>query len=69
MTFIKRHENLEKEIMEGRMQGRRNRRRWRHDITEMVDINTTQAGRIGQDRHAHWDAATHAMYHRGDTYR
>lgn len=51
---IKRHETLEKRILEGKVEGRRGRgrpaRRWEQDIEEWFGTTTTQAGRIAEDR-------------------
>ena len=51
---IKRHETLEKHILEARADGKRGRgrptRRWEQDIEEWLGITTTQAGRLTEDR-------------------
>jgi len=51
---IKRHETLEKHILEASTQGRRGRgrptRRWEQDIQEWLGTTTTQAGRLAEDR-------------------
>ena len=54
---IKRHETLERHILEDRIDGRRGRgrltRRWEQDINEWMDMSimtTTQAGRLAEDR-------------------
>ena len=51
---IKRHESLEKHILEAKSEGKRGRgrptRRWEQDIEEWLGITTTQAGRMAQDR-------------------
>ena len=48
---IKRHETLERHILEARIDGRRGRgrptRRWEQDINDWMDI---QAGRLAEDR-------------------
>ena len=47
---IKRHETLERHILEARIDGRRGRgrptRRWEQDINDWMDMTTTQAGRL-----------------------
>ena len=49
---IKRHETLERHILEARIDGRRGRgrptRRWEKDINDWMDM-TTQAGRLAED--------------------
>ena len=49
---IKRHETLERHILEARIDGRRGRgrptRRWEQDINDWMDM-TTQAGRLAED--------------------
>ena len=51
---IKRHETLERHILEARINGRRGRgrptRRWEQDINDWMDMTTTQAGRLAEDR-------------------
>ena len=51
---IKRHETLERHILEARIDERRGRgrptRRWEQDINDWVDMTTTQAGRLAEDR-------------------
>ena len=51
---IKRHETLERHILEARIDGRRGRgrptRRWEQDINDGMDMTTTQAGRLAEDR-------------------
>ena len=51
---IKRHETLERQILEARIDGRRGRgrptRRWEQDINDWMDMTTTQAGRLAEDR-------------------
>ena len=51
---IKRHETLERDILEARIDGRRGRgrptRRWKQDINDWMDMTTTQAGRLAEDR-------------------
>ena len=51
---IKRHETLEKHILEARTEGKRGRgrptRRWEQDIEEWLGTTTTQAGRLAGDR-------------------
>ena len=50
---IKRHEKLERHILEARIDGRRGRgrpiRRWEQDINDWMDMTTTQAGRLAED--------------------
>ena len=54
LGHIKRHETLEKQIVEARIDGRRGRgrptRRWEQDINNWMDVTTTQAGRLAEDR-------------------
>ena len=51
---IKRHETLERLILEARIDRRRGRgrpiRRWEQDINDWMDMTTTQAGRLAEDR-------------------
>ena len=51
---IKRHETLERHILEARIDGRRGRGRptriWEQDINDWMDMTTTQAGRLAEDR-------------------
>ena len=51
---IKCHETLERHILEARIDGRRERgrltRRWEQDIHDWMDMTTTQAGRLAEDR-------------------
>ena len=51
---LKRHETLERHILEARIDGRRGRgrptRRWEQDINDWMDMTTTQAGRLAEDR-------------------
>ena len=51
---IKRHETLERHILEARIDGRRGRgrptRRWQQDINDWMDTTATQAGRLAEDR-------------------
>ena len=51
---IKRYETLERHILETRIDGRRGRgkptRRWEQDINDWMDMTTTQAGRLAEDR-------------------
>ena len=51
---IKRHETLEKHILEARTEGKRGRgrptRRWEQDIEEWLGTTTIQAGRLAGDR-------------------
>ena len=51
---IKRHETLERHILEARIDGRRGRgrptRRWEQEINDWMDMTTTQAGRLAEDR-------------------
>ena len=52
--LIKRHETLEKHILEARIDERRGigrpTRRWEQDINDWMDLTTTQAGRLAEDR-------------------
>ena len=51
---IKRPETLERHILEARIDGRRGRgrptRNWKQDINDWMDMTTTQAGRLAEDR-------------------
>ena len=51
---IKRHETLKRHILKARIDGRRGRgrptRRWEQDINDWMDMTTTQAGRLAEDR-------------------
>ena len=51
---IKRHETLERHILEARIDRRRGRgrptRRWEQDINDWMAMTTTQAGRLAEDR-------------------
>ena len=51
---IKRHESLEKHILEAKAAGRRGRgrpmRRWKQNIQDWLETTTTQAGRMAEDR-------------------
>ena len=51
---IKRHETLERHILEARKDVRRGRgrptRRWEQDINDWMDMTKTQAGRLAEDR-------------------
>ena len=51
---IKRYETLERHILEARIDGRKGRgrptRRWEQDINDWMDMTTTQAGRLAEDR-------------------
>ena len=51
---IKRHETLEKHILEAKVEGKRGRgrptRRWEQDIQEWLDMTITEAGRLATDR-------------------
>ena len=66
---VKRHEGLEKEILERQVQGKRTRgrprRRWSQDITERMKTTITRARRIAQDRTAYREAVIDATCHKG----
>ena len=51
---IKRHETIERHILEARIYGRIGRerptRRWEQDINDWMDMTTIQAGRLAEDR-------------------
>ena len=51
---LKRHQTLEKHILEAKIEGKRRRgrpaRRWEQDIEEWLDMKTTRAGRVAQER-------------------
>ena len=63
---IKRHNTLEKLILEGTCEGRRGRgrprRRWTQDIGEWMGVSTVEAGRQalerGEFRQAVWEATS-----------
>ena len=51
---VKRHETLEKHILEAKVEGKRGRgrpaRRWEQDIEEWLGTTVTQAGRMAEER-------------------
>ena len=51
---IKRHKTLERHNLKAKIDGRRGRgrstRRWEQDINDWMDMTTTQAGRLAEDR-------------------
>ena len=51
---IKRHQTLEKHILEAKVEGKRGRgrptRRWEQDVEEWMGIRTSEAGRLATDR-------------------
>ena len=51
---MKRHNTLERTILEGKVEGKRSRgkprRRWQDDIQEWMQMSVTKAGRLAQDR-------------------
>ncbi|GFN90862.1 hypothetical protein PoB_001736800 [Plakobranchus ocellatus] len=51
---IKRHQTLEKHILEAKMKGKRGKgrptRRWENDIEEWLETSTSQARRLTSDR-------------------
>ena len=51
---IKRHETLERHILEAKIEGKKRRgrptRRWEQDINEWLGTTTAQAGRLAEDR-------------------
>ena len=53
-SHIERHKTLERHILEARIDGRRGRgrptRRWEQDTNDWMDMTTTQAGRLAEDR-------------------
>ena len=53
---VKRHDSLERVIMEGRAEGRRRRgrprRKWDDDIGDWLGMDINSAGRLTSDRHA-----------------
>ena len=65
---IKRHESIEKTIMEGACEGKRSRgrprRRWSQDIADWMGTTMTEAGRMaqltsrGEFRRAIWEATS-----------
>ena len=64
---VKRHEGLEKQILEGQVQGKtrgRPRRRWSQDITARMKTTITRAGRVAQDRTAYREAVIDATCHK-----
>ena len=54
---VKRHDTLEKAILEGKVEGKRKRgkprRRWADDIKEWLKMSVVQAGSLAQDRDAY----------------
>ena len=54
---LKRHYSLEKEIMEGKVEGKRDRgrprRRWKDDIEKWLNLKINEAGRLALDRVAY----------------
>ena len=67
---LKRHQSLEKTIMEGKMPNRRGRgrpkRRWSDDITENLQMNITTAGILAQERDNYRRAVMKATSRKGD---
>ena len=65
---IKRHDCLEKDIFEGKIEGKRGRgrprRRWSQDITDRLQSTVTEAGRFAQDRAAYRRAVADATCRR-----
>ena len=53
-SHLKRHNSLERHILEARLEGRRRKgrptRRWTEDINERVQMSPTEAGREAQKR-------------------
>ena len=51
---IKRHQSLEKHILEAKLEGKRGVRRptrkWEQDIEKWLGMSKTQAGRMAEDR-------------------
>ena len=51
---IKRHESLEKHVMEAKVEGKRGRgrpaRRWEQDVEDWLEMTTTKAGRMAKER-------------------
>ena len=66
---LKRHESLERTILEGRMpntRGRgRPRRRWSDDIQENLHTETSKAGKMAQDRDKYRMAVMKATSQKG----
>jgi len=54
---VKRHDTLEKTILEGKVEGKRKRgkprKRWADDIKEWLNMSVVQAGSLAQDRDAY----------------
>ena len=51
---LKRHDTLERDVLEGMVEGKRGRgrpqRRWQQDIQEWLNNGVTECGRWAQDR-------------------
>ena len=66
---IKRHDSIEKIILEGVVPGKRRRgrpkRRWSQDIIEHLGVDVTEAGRLAQDRSAFRNAVMRATSRQG----
>ena len=66
---VKRHDSIEKIILEGVVPGKRRRgrpkRRWSQDITEQLGVDVTEAGRLAQDRSAFRSAVMRATSRQG----
>ena len=69
---IKRHESLEKHILESKAAGRRGRgrssRQWEQDIQDWLETTTTQAGRTAEDRVVFRKNIREATAYKGSAY-
>ena len=66
---IKRHQGMEKTIMEGYMPGRRKRgrprRRWVQDVMDDLQMSASDAGQLARERDVFRRAVLGAKFHRG----
>ena len=53
---VKRHASMQKDVLEGRINGRRGRgrprKRWKQDICDPLNMSITEIERLAQDRNA-----------------
>ena len=70
---IKRHDGLEKIILEGMVPGKRGRgrprRRWVQDITDVLGMTAAGAGHLAQDRKNFRTAVMGAKFQQGQAHR
>ena len=66
---IKRHDNLEKTVLEGYIMGKRKRgrprRRWLQDIVDDLEMDATAAGHLAHNREAYRSAVWEAKFRKG----